>query len=74
MKTIGTWLAGIILSAIIIGVCKLGHRYDLCNCGDYPKDSTNETHVGRSNVMVQYMLNPVYKWHPLNVNHVNHHR
>jgi len=71
MKTIGTLLAGIIISAIIIGICKLGHRYGLCNCGDYPKDSTNETHVGRSNVL-QFMVNPVYRWHPLNVNHVNH--
>ena len=73
MKTIGTLLAGIILSAIIIGICKLGHRYGLCNCGDYPEDSTNETHDGRSNV-IQFMINPVHKWHPLNVNHVNHHR
>ena len=72
MKTIGTWLAFIILSASIIGICKLGHRYGLCNCGDYPKYSANETHGGRSNVMVQYMVNPVHKWHPLNVNHVNH--
>lgn len=71
MRTIGTLIAGIILSAIIIGVCKLGHRYGLCNRCDYPEDSINETHGGRSNVP-QFMANPVHKWHPLNVNHVNH--
>ena len=72
MKTIGSLLAGIIIGAIIIGFYKLGHRYGLCNCGDYPEDSTNETHGGRSNVL-PYMTNPVYNWHPANVNHVHHH-
>ena len=72
MKTIGSLLAGIILSATIIGICKLGHRYGLCNCDDYPKDSTNETYGVRSNVL-PYMANPVHNWHPANINHVYRH-
>ena len=72
MKTLGSLLAGIILSAIIIGICKLGHRYGFCNCGDYANTTTNETHGGRSTVL-PFMANPVHNWHPANINHVYRH-
>lgn len=72
MKTLGTWLAGIIVAAIIVGLCRLGQRYGFCNCGDYANTTTNETHRARANVLVPYMANPVHKWHPANVNHVYH--
>ena len=68
MKTIGTWLAGIIVSAIILGICAL--------CGKFAEEDralyqTNDTHRVKSGV-VPYMANPVHKWHPANVNHVHH--
>ena len=69
MKTLGTLLAGIIVSAIILGICAL--------CGKFAEEDrvkyqTNETHRARSNVLVPYMANPVHNWHPANINHVHH--
>jgi hypothetical protein len=70
MKTIGTWLAGIIVAVIVLGVFAL--------CGKFAEEDrakqqtqTNETHRGKS-VILPYMANPVHSWHPANVNHVHH--
>ena len=70
MKTIGTWLAGIIVAAIVLGICAL--------CGKFAEEDrvkyqtqTNDTHRVKSGVL-PYMANPVHSWHPANVNHVNH--
>ena len=68
LKTIGTWLAYIILAVVVLGV--------FCLCGkfaeeDRAKYQTDDTHSVKSGV-VPYMANPVHKWHPANVNHVNH--
>jgi len=68
MKTIGTWLAGIIVSAIVLGICAL--------CGkfaekDRVKYQTNDTQRVKSGVL-PFMANPVHNWHPANINHVHH--
>lgn len=68
MKTIGTWLAGIIVSAIVLGICAL--------CGKFAEEDrvkyqTNDTHRVKSS-MSPFMANPVHNWHPANINHVHH--
>ena len=70
MKTIGTWLAGIIVSAIILGICALCGKFAEEDRAKY-QAQTNDTHRVKSGV-VPYMANPVHKWHPANVNHVHH--
>ena len=67
MKTIGTWLAGIVVSAIVLGICALCGRFAE---EDRIKHQANDTHRVKSNV-TPFMINPVHKWHPANVNHVN---
>ena len=75
MKTIGTWLAGLIVALIVLGICALCGKFAEEDRAKYQTNEThggtNETHGGRSNVL-PYMANPVHKWHPANVNHVNH--
>ena len=70
MKTIGTWLAGIIVATIVLGICALCGKFaeeDRVKC----QAQTNDMHRVKSGV-VPYMATPVHKWHPANVNHVNH--
>ena len=72
MKTIGTLLAYIIVATIVLGIFYLCGKFaeeDRAKC----QTQTNETNRVKSGV-VPYMANPVHKWHPANVNHVNHHR
>lgn len=74
MRTVGSLLAGIILSAIIICVFALGHRFGTCKSCEACENMasmTNETHGVRSGIL-PYMVNPVHNWHPANVNHVYH--
>ena len=66
--TVGSWIAGIAVSAVIIGVCWL--------CGsfaeeDHAASAESCQHSARSAV-VPYMANPVHNWHPANINHVYH--
>ena len=66
MRTIGSWLAGIIVSAIILGIFAL--------CGKFAEEDrvkyqTNDVHRVKS-VVLPYMANPVHNWHPANVNHI----
>lgn len=70
MKSLGTFLAGIIISAIILGIFAL--------CGKFAEEDrakyqcqTNDTYRVRSGVL-PYMANPVHNWHPANINHVYH--
>jgi len=68
MKTIGSWFAGIIVSVIVLGIC--------APCGKFAEEDrvkyqTNDTHEVKSGVL-PLMANPVHKWHPANVYHVNH--
>ena len=68
MKTIGTWLAGIIVSAIVLGISAL--------CGKFAEEDrvkyqTNDTQRVKSGVL-PFMANPVHNWHPANINHVHH--
>ena len=72
MKTIGTWLAYIIVATIVLGVFYLCGKFAEEDRAKY-QAQTNDTHGVKSGV-VPYMANPVHKWHPANVNHVNHHR
>ena len=70
MKTIGTWLAGIIVSAIILGIFALCGKFAEEDRAKY-QTQTNDTHRVKS-VILPYMANPVHSWHPANVNHVHH--
>jgi hypothetical protein len=64
MKTLGSWIAGLTVSAIIIFVMKvsvgketISSQRDGCDCGH------------RTNYGVQLMTNPIHRWHPSNVYH-----
>ena len=70
MKTIGTWLAGIIVSVIVLGIAALCGKFAEEDRAKY-QTQTNDTHRVKSGVL-QYMANPVHNWHPANINHVHH--
>ena len=70
MKTIGTLLAYIIVATIVLGIFALCGKFAEEDRAKY-QAQTNDTHRVKSGV-VPYMANPVHKWHPANVNHVNH--
>ena len=73
MRTVGSWLAGIVVSAVIVGICVLGHRTGICRCRyEASANTTNTTHGTVRSSVLPFMANPVHNWHPANINHVYH--
>lgn len=72
-QTVGSWLAGLALSAVIVGICGLGHKTGCCRCRyEASEDTTNTVYRTGGSSMLQYMINPVHSWHPVNINHIHH--
>jgi hypothetical protein len=73
MRTVGSWLVGIVVSAVIVGFCLLGHKTGCCNCRyEDNADTTNTIYSTGGSSMLPFMANPVHNWHPANINHIHH--
>lgn len=73
MRTAGSWLAGIVVSAVIVGICALGHKTGCCGCRyEASANTTNTTYGTDGSSVLPFMANPVHNWHPANINHVYH--
>lgn len=71
--TVGSWLAGAALSAVIVGICVLGHKNGWCRCRyDTSADTTNAVYRTGGSPVLPFMSNPVHNWHPANINHIHH--
>jgi hypothetical protein len=69
IKTIGSWIAALCVAAIILMVC---YVYRVLRPEEnITKDSIECCSKKRhgSNIGVQLLTNPLYKWHPVNVYH-----
>lgn len=72
-QTVGSWLAGVVLSAVIAGICVLGHKAGCCKYRYEAKaDATNAVYRTGGSPMLPFMSNPVHNWHPANINHIHH--
>lgn len=66
MKTLGSWIAALTISAIIILIMKISGSKESVSS---QRDDCRCEHRRTSNCGVQLMTNPIHRWHPSNVYH-----
>ena len=72
MKTLETWAAAIIVSAIIVVVCKVVQETSPRNeHNEVPLNTETSRTRTRSNAAI-ILTSPAFRWHQANIHH-NHH-